>query len=176
MIVCAGKTEHFSFATPIGVGLIESAYNLSHIIFDRKPNRILFVGSCGSYGELNILDTFFSSSATQIEQSFLYKNSYTPIKNKIINDVSHETIVNSSNYITTDKDASTRYLEMGLGAENMEFYSVLWAAQTAGIEARGFFVVTNYCHQNGQTEYKNNLVKATDIIYDRYEKELKKYE
>ena len=68
MIVCAGKTEHFSFATPIGVGLIDSAYNLSHIIFDRKPNRILFVGSCGSYGELNILDTFFSSSATQIEQ------------------------------------------------------------------------------------------------------------
>ena len=112
MIVCAGKTEHFSFATPIGVGLIESAYNLSHIIFDRKPNRILFVGSCGSYGELNILDTFFSSSATQIEQSFLYKNSYTPIKNKIINDVSHETIVNSSNYITTDKDVSKRYLEM----------------------------------------------------------------
>ena len=176
MILCAGRTEQFSFATPIGVGLIESAYNLSKIISEQKPKQILFVGSCGSYGRLNMLDTFFSASATQIEQSYIYENSYTPIENKIINDVSHETIVNSSNYITTDKDASKRYLEMGLGAENMEFYSVLWAAQTAGIEARGFFVVTNYCHQNGQTEYKNNLVKATDVIYDRYEKELKKYE
>ena len=176
MIVCAGKTEHFSFATPIGVGLIESAYNLSRIIFDRKPNRILFVGSCGSYGELNILDTFFSSSATQIEQSFLYKNSYTPIKNKIINDVSHETIVNSSNYITSNKALSQKFLRAGYGVENMEFYSVLYAARAAGVEAKGFFVTTNYCFEGAREEYRQNLKAATQIIYDRYEKELKEYE
>ena len=112
----------------------------------------------------------------QIEQSYIHKNSYTPIENKIINDVSHETIVNSSNYITTDKKSSDIFLGMGLDGENMEFYSVLWAAQRAEIEAKGFFVVTNYCHADGGAEYKNNLTEATRIIYDRYEKELKKYE
>lgn len=176
MILCAGRTEQFSFATPIGVGLIESAYNLSKIISEQKPKQILFVGSCGSYGRLNILDTFFSGSATQIEQSYIYENSYTPIENKIINNVSHETIVNSSNYITTEKKSSDMFLKMGIEAENMEFYSIMWAAQRVGIEAKGFFVVTNYCHADGGAEYKNNLTEATRIIYDRYEKELKKYE
>lgn len=176
MIVCAGRTEVFSFARAIGVGLIESAYNLSMLLKDEKPSDILFVGSCGSYGGLAIFDSFYSSSASQIEQSFIQGTSYTPVENKIFNNVSHETIVNSSNYITTNKNVSNKFLELGLGAENMEFYSLLWAAKEAGIEAKGFFVTTNYCFENAKEEYAKNIKSATEIIYDRYEKELKEYE
>lgn len=176
MIVCAGRIETFLFARPIGVGLIESAYNLSAILKDEKPSNILFVGSCGSYGKLAIFDAFYSRSASQIEQSFVFDSAYTPLENRILNNVSHETIINSSNYITTNKNASDKFLALGLDAENMEFFSVLWAAREAGIEAKGFFVTTNYCFENAKEEYAKNIKTATKIIYDRYEKELKKYE
>ncbi len=175
MIVCAGRTEFFKFATPIGVGLIESAYNLSKILRENRPKRLLFVGSCGSYGRLKILESFYSASACQIEGSFLNNKGYTPIENKIIN-VSHETIVNSSNYITTDKEISGKFLKLGIDAENMEFYSILWVAKAMGVQAKGFFVVTNYCFENAREEYAANLKAATEIIYDKYEKELKEYE
>jgi hypothetical protein len=176
MIVCAGRTEAFEFAKPIGVGLIESAYNLSQILREEKPSSVLFVGSCGSYGELEILSSFFGSSATQVEQSAVLDMAYTPIENKIIKNVSHETIVNSSNYITTDKNVSAKFLDIGLSAENMEFYSVLWAAREVGIDAKGFFVVTNHCFEDARQEYVKNIKMATEIIYDRYKKELKEYE
>ncbi len=176
MIVCAGRTEQFSFAKPIGVGLIESAYNLSRIILENRPKEILFVGSCGSYGEKKLLDAFYSSTASQMEHAFVNGDAYTPIENKILNNVSHETIVNSSNYITCSKDVSEKFLVAGIDVENMEFYSVLWAAREAKIAAKGFFVVTNYCHENAREEYAANLKTATEIIYDRYKKELKAYE
>lgn len=176
MILCAGQTELFDFATPIGVGLIETAYNLPIILAEKKPKTLLFVGSCGSYGKLGILDNFYSSSAAQIECSSVFARSYTPLESKIQNNVSHETIVNSSNYITSDEEASKKFLELGLGAENMEFYSVLWVAKKLGIKAKGFFVVTNNCFCDAKTEYIKNLSTAKDIIYDRYIKELKEYE
>ncbi|MCI0500930.1 MAG: purine-nucleoside phosphorylase, partial [Epsilonproteobacteria bacterium] len=35
MIVCAGRSETFDFAIPVGVGLIESAINLTRLcLFD----------------------------------------------------------------------------------------------------------------------------------------------
>ncbi len=176
MIVCAGRTESFSFARAMGVGLIESAYNLSRIFEREKPSTILFVGSCGSYGKLGVFDSFYSSSAFQMERSCCLGEAYTPLENKIISNVSHETIVNSSNYITSSKSASEKFLELGAGAENMEFFSVLWAAREAGISAKGFFVTTNYCFENAKVEYAKNIKTATEIIYDRYEKELREYE
>lgn len=176
MIVCAGRTEIFEFARPIGVGLIESAYNLSVILKEEKPSTVLFVGSCGSYGKLNIFDSFYCASAFQMEQSFVQGASYTPIENKIFNNVSHETIVNSSNYITTSKNISDKFLEIGADAENMEFFSVLWAAREAEVSVKGFFVVTNYCFENAKEEYAKNIKVATEIVYDRYKKELKEYE
>ncbi len=176
MIVCAGRTEVFSFAKAIGVGLIESAYNLSRILAEERPKKLLFVGSCGSYGRLGVLESFYSESGSQIEQSFVQGAAYTPIENKIYKNVSHETIINSSSYITTNKNVSDKFLELGLDAENMEFFSVLWAAREAGVEAKGFFVTTNYCRSDAREEYAKNIKAATEIIYDRYEKELKEYE
>ena len=50
MIICAGRNETFPFAHPIGVGLIESAINLTRMCLFDKPDYLLFVGSAGSYG------------------------------------------------------------------------------------------------------------------------------
>ena len=167
MIVCAGKTEEFSFAYPIGVGLIESAVNLTRLALFDRPDFLLFIGTAGSYGQHDIFDIVHSQSASQIELSFWEKRSYTPIDNVIESEglnVSRETIVNSSNYITTDSSYWENFTKHGIGLENMEFFSVLKVAQEFNIPAGGIFIVTNMCDENAHNEYITNLQKAKNIL------------
>jgi len=56
MIICAGNNETFKFAEPMGVGLIDSAINLTRRCLFDKPDYLLFIGSAGSYGKHNIFD------------------------------------------------------------------------------------------------------------------------
>jgi len=56
MIVSAGKNETFPFATPLGVGLIETAMNFTQLCLFNKPDYVVFIGSAGSYGKYKIFD------------------------------------------------------------------------------------------------------------------------
>ncbi|NPA81959.1 MAG: 5'-methylthioadenosine/S-adenosylhomocysteine nucleosidase [Epsilonproteobacteria bacterium] len=180
MIVCAGKTEEFSFALPIGVGLIQSAINLTRLALFDKPEYLLFIGTAGSYGKYKIFDIVESTIASNIEISFFEGKSYTPIDNVISSqgfNVSHETfkkvIVNSSNYICTDKEISKRYLKYGIEIENMEFYSVINVAKEYEIPVKGVFAVTNYTDKNAHKEYMQNYKKAKDILINYLKEEMK---
>ncbi|OQX58874.1 MAG: purine-nucleoside phosphorylase, partial [Helicobacteraceae bacterium 4484_230] len=104
MIICAGNNETFDFATPMGVGLVEMAMNLTRLCLFDKPEFLLFVGSAGSYGNYRIFDIVESKTASNIELSFLQKKAYTPLDNIICakEDKKEDVIVNSSNYISTD--------------------------------------------------------------------------
>jgi len=171
MFVCAGNNETFPFATPIGVGLCESAVNLTRLALMQPPEFLLFIGSAGSYGNFEIFDIVESKAASQIELSYLMKKSYTPLQNNVIvsdENVSRETplrniadserpiIVNSSNYITTDIEVGRKFNEFGIGLENMEFYSVMQVAQIFNIPCGGIFVVTNYCDDGAHEQFIKN--------------------
>ena len=158
MIVCAGNNETFDFALPIGVGLVESAMSLTRLCLMEKPDFLLFVGSAGSYGEYAINDIVESKTSANIELGFLDNNAYTPIDNVITaqtQDVK-DVIVNSSNYITTSTRAMGQMVRLGVGIENMEFFSVLRVAQAFGIPAGGVFCVTNYCDENAHRDFIAN--------------------
>ncbi len=176
MIVCAGNGEEFSYAAAIGVGGIESSIELTRIILSTRPNFLLFIGSAGSYGKKGIFEIVHSQSACNIENSFLSANSYTPIDNFITSssDVSRETIINSSNYITTSKEISKKYLEKNIDLENMEFFSVMSVAKRFSIPAGGLFVVTNYCDKDAHKDFLSNRVRAMKLlnsyIYDNSDK------
>ena len=175
MIVCAGNNETFSFATSIGIGLCESAVNLTRLVLMNPPEFLLFVGSAGSYGKFNIFDIVESKAASQIELSFLQKKSFTPLENNLIisyENVSRETplgkiantdrpiIINSSNYITTDLDLAQNFNRLGIGLENMEFYSVMQVAQNFNIPCGGIFVITNMCNENAHNDFLANHNEA----------------
>ncbi len=168
MIVCAGNIEMIKGANPIGVGLIASALNLSQMVKDKAPEEIIFIGSAGSYGRYKPFDIVHSCVATRIEVSNILGYSYTPIEDVEITNVSCETniVVNSSNYITTNKEVAQLFLEKGIDLENMEFYSVLYIAKKYKINARGVFVVTNYCDENAHGDFRKNLPKAKEIMED----------
>ncbi len=200
-IVCAGRSEQFDFAQPVGIGMMEVAINLTRLCLSKKPKFILFVGTAGSYGEKKIFDIIESKTASNIENSFFTGGSYTPIDNVVstvkdvsqpsrvaklhrygfnITDdkqlssalhVSRETLVNSSNYITTDKSLGKYYLAQNIHLENMEYFAVLKVAQTFGISAGGIFIVTNYCDENAHDDFLKNqkeaMAKLTNYIKEK---------
>jgi len=162
MIICAGDIEQFSFATPIGIGLVNSAINLTRLILMEPPEFLFFVGTAGSYGRKTIFDIVESRVAANIEHSFLNKSAYTPLDNVVSasENVSHETIINSSNYITTSKEIAKKYLALNIDLENMEFFSVVKVAQEFRIPVAGIFIVTNYCNSNAHSDFKKNHFAA----------------
>ena len=175
MVICAGESEQFDFALPVGIGMTDVAINLTRLCLSQKPNFILFVGTAGSYGEKKIFDIIESKTAANIENSFFTGGSYTPIDNMVstAEDVSRETIVNSSNYITTDKNIGKAYLSKNIHLENMEYYAVLKVAKSFNIPAAGVFIVTNYCDENAHRDFMDNHNEAMARL-TKYMKESKK--
>ncbi len=169
MIICAGNNETFPFAKTVGIGLIESAINLTKLCLHEKPEYILFIGSAGSYSEdaYKIFDIVESSSAANFELSFFSDDSYTPIDNIIkCEDIKlkNDTVVNSSNYITTNKNISKEFTQYRIGIENMEFYSIVKVAKEFNIEVKGIFIVTNYTNRDAHKDFISNHTKAMKIL------------
>ena len=167
MIICAGRNETFQFATPMGVGLIESAINLTRQCLFDKPDFLLFIGSAGSYGEHNIFDIVQSTSAANIELSFLSDDSYTPLDNVLKSDnklVQSQTIINSSNYISTNEKLSKEFHQYGIGCENMEFYSLVQVAREFNIDIAGIFIITNYTNKDAHKDFIKNHKEAMEKL------------
>jgi len=167
MIVCAGRNETFPFAQTIGVGLIESAINLTRLCLFDKPEYLLFIGSAGSYGEHKIFDIIESKRASNIELGFLTGSAYTPLDNVLESEnkfARNDTIVNSSNYISTNEKLCKEFLDYGVGIENMEFFSVLSVAKEFEIPAFGIFVVTNYTNESAHSDFIKNHKEAMRIL------------
>ena len=162
MFICAGKSEQFDFAIPVGIGMTDVAINLTKLCISQKPEFLFFVGSAGSYGEKKIFDIVESKTACNVENSFFNAGAYTPLDNMIstADDVSRETIINSSNYITTDENVAKYYLSKNIHLENMEYFAVLKVAEAFGIPAAGIFIVTNYCNKNAHKDFMDNHKEA----------------
>jgi nucleoside phosphorylase len=175
MILCAGNNETFEFATPIGVGLIESAMNLTRLCLFDKPEFLLFIGSAGSYGEHKIFDIVESKTASNIELSFLNNDAYTPLDNVISTNITNikDVIVNSSNYISTNEELTKKFLKLGIGIENMEFFAVLKIAQEFDIPAGGVFCITNYTNKNAHEDFLKNHDEAKKVLALHVKKRIK---
>jgi len=163
MFICAGERETFDFAKPMGIGLIDMSINLTKLCMGKNPPAfIFFVGTAGSYGEHKLFDIVESKTASNIENSFFNAKAYTPIDNVIstAENVSRETFVNSSNYITTDSTLAKHYITNNIGLENMEFFAVLKVAKHFNIPAGGAFIVTNYCNAQAHQNFLDNHTEA----------------
>ena len=174
MIICAGNNENFEFAVPMGVGLVETAMNLTRLCLFDKPEFILFVGTAGSYGNHKIFDIVESKTAANIELAFLQKKAYTPLDNVVSTqtDGTKDVLVNSSNYISTDAELVKKFLNFGVEIENMEFFSVLRIAQEFDIPAGGVFCVTNYCNEDAHADFLKNHDEAKALLTEHVKKRI----
>jgi len=175
MVICAGNNETFSFAQPMGVGLVETAMNLTRLCLFDKPEFLLFVGSAGSYGNAKIFDIIESKTAANIELAFLSNDAYTPIDNVVSTNTTNvkDIVVNSSNYISTNEELTKNFLKLGVGIENMEFFAVLKIAEEFNIPAGGVFCVTNYTNTNAHEDFLKNHEKAKELLEEHVKRRIK---
>ena len=175
MIICAGNNETFSFAQPMGVGLVETAMNLTRLCLFDKPEFLLFVGSAGSYGDKKIFDIVESKTASNIELAFLSNDAYTPLDNVVSTNITNvkDLVVNSSNYISTNETLTKNFLKFGVGIENMEFFAVLKIAEEFNIPAGGVFCVTNYTNANAHEDFLKNHDKAKELLEEHVKRRIK---
>ena len=137
-------------------------------ILNALPSEIIFIGSAGLYKDGEVFEIYESSAAVNIEISSLENKSYSPIKNEIASVVPRGTCkVNSSNFITTNKNLAHKLFERGYLLENMEFFAVLKVAQKFQIPAYGIFVATNFCDKNAHADFIKN--------HEQAKRELEKY-
>ena len=175
MIICAGNNETFNFAQPTGIGMVETAINLTRLCLFDKPEFLLFVGTAGSYGNHKIFDIVESKTASNIELSFLTNDACTPLANVVTTNTTNgkDIVVNSSNYISTNAELTKKFLGLGLGIENMEFFAVLQVAQEFNIPAGGVFCVTNFTDTNAHQDFLDNHEKAKILLADHVKKRIK---
>ena len=150
----------------MGVGLIETAMNLTRLCLFDKPEFLLFVGSAGSYGDAKIFDIIESKTASNIELGFLTNDAYSPLDNVVSTNITNtkDIVVNSSNYISTCQELTKKFLPLGIGIENMEFFSVLKIAEEFNIPAGGVFCITNYTNTNAHADFVKNHEKAKELL------------
>jgi len=175
MIICAGNNETFDFAQPMGVGMLETSMNLTRLCLFDKPEFLLFVGSAGSYGDAKIFDIIESKTAANIELAFLSNDAYTPLDNVVTTNTTNikDVVVNSSNYISTNTQLTKKFLKLGVGIENMEFFAVLKIAQEFNIPAGGVFCITNYTNTNAHQDFLKNHEKAKELLDEHVKKRIK---
>ena len=160
MFVCAGKIERFDFASPIGIGLVESAASVAIMCEAKKPDKIVFIGTAGSYGAVKIGEIVRATRSISIEPAFFSGRAYTPLPTVPIAsekcDVSRETtsiIINSPNFITTDMSVWKSFTIRHIHLENMEFYAVVKTSKRYGVDVEGVFGVTNYCNKAAHRDF-----------------------
>ena len=137
-------------------------------ILNALPSEIIFIGSAGLYKDGQIFEIYESSVVANIEISSLENKSYSPIESEIASVVPRGTCkVNSSNFITTDRNLAHKLFDRGYFLENMEFFAVLKVAQKFQIPAYGIFVATNFCDENAHADFIKN--------HEQAKKELEKY-
>ena len=175
MIICAGNNETFDFAQAMGVGLIETTMNLTRLCLFDKPEFLLFIGSAGSYGDAKIFDIVESKTASNIELAFLNSDAYTPLDNVVSTNTTNkkDIVVNSSNYISTNETLTKKFLNFGVGIENMEFFAVLKVAQEFDIPAGGVFCITNFTNENAHEDFLKNHKKAKILLEEHVKNRIK---
>ena len=175
MIICAGNNETFNFAQPTGIGMVETAMNLTRLCLFDKPEFLLFIGSAGSYGNHKIFDIVESKTASNIELGFLTNDAYTPLDNVVTTNTTDvkDIVVNSSNYISTNEELTKKFLGLGVGIENMEFFAVLQVAQEFNIPAGGVFCITNYTDTNAHKDFLENHEKAKVLLSEHVKRRIK---
>ncbi|PAF45628.1 purine-nucleoside phosphorylase [Helicobacter sp. 11S02629-2] len=177
-------SETFSFAHPIGIGLVQSAINLTrYCLMNPSLDSIVFVGSAGSYDKnLKIGDICLSTSAFNIESCFIKGECYTPLACHVaLENLELKSLeplnlpklqVNSSNYITNIDSLNTAFINANIALENMEFFSVLSVAQSFNLPAFGIFGITNYVGKDAFSEFRTNHASIKKLLESFVQKEI----
>ena len=147
----------------VGVGLVEASLGAAAILAERRPQRVVLIGTVGAYpgsgvaiGDVVTAERVLVASDTgAIVDAMPSSSLAVPISN------ARRVVVATTVAITTD-DAVAVILEKSTGAhvEHLEAFAVARACERAGVTFSAVFGVANVVGSRGRDEWRANHERA----------------
>lgn len=144
-----------------GVGALAAAATTARLLAEERPERVLFLGTCGTYDDRLAVGDFISASrVTAISLDELEARAYRPSI-----EISHWqagwTLPFQGHTVAitpaiTQTEAGARLLAAVATAEHLELAGVFEACRSADIPVAAALVVVNRVGPNAHAEWKAN--------------------
>jgi nucleoside phosphorylase len=144
-----------------GVGGIAAAAATARLLMEIRPARVLFVGTCGTYGNgLNIGDCIAVSEAIAVSVPELQDRAFRPRLETTIWrptwDLPLPKFKVAATPAITSNAEDAKLLAKIADAEHLEATSVLAACHVANVPAAAALIVANRVEPSGHTEWAAN--------------------
>ena len=145
----------------VGIGGLVAAASTARLLADVRPPKVLFVGTCGAYGQrLRIGDCIAVSEAIAISIPEIQHRARRP-KSEIAKwpftwPLSlPEALAAATPAITTDFDDAILLAQVA-EVENLEVAGIFAACHQAGVPVAAALAVSNQVGPSGSTEWREN--------------------
>lgn len=157
-----------------GIGLAQAAANAMRFTLELKPERVLFIGSAGSFSTSLPLLTCVQAKSVELKSLALINGhsrlpgpaikKYSAEKNFFLPQIEQVPMFSTLG-ISDNRDYAEQLYgaEQGLPCENLELFGVAAAAAEAGIPWNALAVITNYLKQDAGEAWQKNKLSAAQL-------------
>jgi nucleoside phosphorylase len=154
-----------------GVGAVTAAVATARLLAERRPERVLFVATCGAYGpRLAPGDLLVASTAIATSEDELAGRAYRPSLERVRWDATWTLPVALPVHAVAVPPAITRTLEGArllatvADAEHLELTGVFAACNAAGVPVAAALAVANRVGPDAQLEWRANHAAASRAL------------
>lgn len=155
-----------------GVGALEAAATVARLLAEERPERVLFVGTCGAYdARLAIGDLILAGAALAASLDELEGRAYRPERERVRWEATwrpalpfpvHEVAVPPA--ITRTRDGAHRLAAIA-AAEHLELTGVFAACHLARVPVAAALAVANRVGPDAHAEWRANHVRVSrDLV------------
>ncbi len=158
-----------------GVGAVVAAAATARLVAEARPERVLFVGTCGAYdGRLAVLDLLAARAAIATSLDELEGRAYRPAVEAVRFEATwavpglpaHDVAVPPA--ITRTPEGAAR-LAVVAAAEHLELTGVLAACLAAGVPVAAALAVANRVGPAAHEEWRANHARASRRLVEALE-------
>jgi futalosine hydrolase len=148
----------------VGVGLVEAALGAARVIAEKKPARVVLVGTVGAYpgSGLAVGDVVVAERVVLASPSGALVDAMPSSLDVDASILTGRRVVVATTLAVTTDDATASALEAATGAhvEHLEAFSVARACALAGVRFSAVFGVANAVGSRGRDEWRENHERA----------------
>jgi nucleoside phosphorylase len=142
----------------LGIGFLEAAINLETIVNKKKYQKIIFIGTAGSYSKNYSIGDSVSVSETRL---LLRKDAHIPKPYPIYKLELIDNLKSAICFSSLDISLNQSLCHANDSVENMELYGVAKIADKYQISCSAILGITNYANANAHQDWLSNNEKVS---------------
>lgn len=165
------RLTNVEFGT-VGIGVVRAALGMQALLGERRPERVLFVGTCGAFPGRGIseLDVVSSRAVGLVDPAVVAGDAAVISQRELpmvpLADLKGVRVANTVG-VTVSDPLAQQYADAGFDIEHLEIYAVALACTLAGIPLHAMFGVANMVGSVGRASWKKNHEAASEHVAER---------